>query len=215
MFRRHILPRLVWWLYRLWTWSWRVSLQEPQALRSLMKEGHPLIFAHWHGDELAITHLVTRFRIATMTSTSADGSLIDFVIRKLGGATSRGSATRGAVGALKGLIGLMKKGFNASMAVDGPKGPIYQVKPGVFELSRLAKANIIPTGVACSSGIVFEKSWNQACLPKPFSRVRVVFGEPLPVISRDDDVRSPELASALAARLSDARHQAAKLIAEP
>jgi lysophospholipid acyltransferase (LPLAT)-like uncharacterized protein len=214
MFRNHLLPWLVWWLYRLWTWSWRVSLKEPGALNSLLQQGQPVIFAHWHGDELAITHLVTKFRIATMTSTSKDGNLIDFVIRRLGGATSRGSATRGAVGALKGLIVLMRNGFNASMAVDGPKGPIHQVKPGVFELSRLAKAHIVPTAAACSAGIIFEKSWNKACLPKPFSRVTVVFGEPIPVISRDDDVRSEKLAADLGKRLSDARHQAAKLIAE-
>lgn len=214
MFRRRILPWLVWWIYRLWTWSWRVQFQEPLELKALLADRAPLIFAHWHGDELAITHLVTKYRIATMTSTSADGSLIDFVIRRLGGATSRGSTTRGAVGALKGLITLMRKGFNASMAVDGPRGPIYQVKPGVFELSRLAKAYIIPTAADCSSAIVFKKSWNKAHLPKPFSRVVVVFGQPVGIISKSDDVRSPELSKTLASRLSDARHQAAKLIAE-
>ncbi len=215
MFRRYLLPHLVWWLYRLWAWTWRVEFQEPAELRDLLARREPVIFAHWHGDELAIAHLVTKYRIATMTSRSSDGALIDFVIHKLGGATSRGSTTRGGVGALKGLITLMRKGFNASMAVDGPKGPIYKIKPGVFELSRLAKAHIVPTAADCSSGIVFKNSWNKALLPKPFSRVIVAFGQPHRIISKKDDVRSPELSSALAALLSDARHQAAKLIAEP
>jgi lysophospholipid acyltransferase (LPLAT)-like uncharacterized protein len=213
MFREKILPWLIWAFYRLWTASWRLRIEEPPELKELIASGTPLIFAHWHGDELAITHLVTKYRIATMTSTSKDGALIDFVIRRLGGATSRGSATRGAVGALKGLVMLMRKGYRASMAVDGPKGPIYQVKPGVFELARLAKARVVPTGVAASSAIVFEKSWNKAHLPKPFARVAVVFGAPQPAVSKEDDVRSPELGSRLAKQLSDARHQAAKLIA--
>lgn len=214
MFRRYLLPWMVWWFYRLWTWTWRMELVEPPELQTLLQKREPLVFAHWHGDELAITHLVTRYRIATMTSTSRDGALIDYVIRRLGGATARGSSTRGAVGALKGLVGLMRQGHSASMAVDGPKGPLHQVKPGVFELSRLAKAHIVPTGVATSSSIVFKKSWNQAHLPRPFARVIVVFGSPLNTISRADDVRSPSLSSQLAKHLSDAHHQAAKLIAD-
>jgi lysophospholipid acyltransferase (LPLAT)-like uncharacterized protein len=214
MFREKILPWLIWAFYWMWTSTWRMHIDEPAELKKLIASGAPIIFAHWHGDELAITHLVTRYRIATMTSTSKDGALIDFVIRRLGGATSRGSATRGGVGALKGLVSLMRKGYCASMAVDGPKGPIYQVKPGVFELSRLAKACVVPTGVASSSSILFHKSWNKAHLPKPFARVAVVFGPPQPTISREDDVRSPELGSRLASQLSDAHHQAAKLIAD-
>lgn len=214
MFRRLVLTRLVWWSYRLWTRTWRLKVYESPELKALLEKHEPIIFAHWHGDEPAIIHLVTRYRIATMTSTSRDGALIDFVIRKLGGATSRGSYTRGAVGALKGLVTLMRKGFNASMAVDGPKGPIHKVKPGVFELSRLAKAHIISTGVASSSALVFEKSWNKASLPKPFARVVVVLGHPSGMVSKADDVRSPELSASLASHLSDAHHQAAKLLAD-
>ena len=112
-----------------------------------------------------------------MTSTSVDGQLIDYVIRKLGGATAKGSSTRGGSNALRGLVsaGLMEEGYRASMAVDGPKGPIYQVKPGVFELSKLAGAWIAPLGVANSSQFVFQKSWNKARLPKPFRSVVVCF----------------------------------------
>ena len=113
MFRRFLLPRLIWWFYRLWTWTWRLKVYESPELKHLFEKSAPIIFAHWHGDEPALTHLVTPYRIATMTSTSRDGALIDFVIRKLGGATSRGSDTRGGVGALKGLVTLMRKGFFA------------------------------------------------------------------------------------------------------
>ncbi|MGE0763212.1 MAG: lysophospholipid acyltransferase family protein [Bdellovibrionales bacterium] len=209
--KRRVLPGLVYWFYRLWTASWRVRLVEPAGMRNA--EG-PLIFAHWHGDELAITHLVPTYRIATMTSTSSDGSLIDHVIQRLGGATSRGSSTRGGVSALKGLIRLLRQNFNASMAVDGPKGPLHKVKPGVFELSRLAKARVVPVGVASSSAFIFQKSWNKAKLPKPFARVVVTFGTPWPALTAEDDIRAQVLAQRLERALSDAHHQAAKLIAD-
>jgi lysophospholipid acyltransferase (LPLAT)-like uncharacterized protein len=202
MFRRWCLPWIVWCLYRLWTWTWRLEYVESDGLKLALLNGERLIFAHWHGDELCVVPLVTRYKIATMTSTSKDGQLIDFTIRRLGGATSRGSSTRGGVGALKGLVRLVREGYRASMAVDGPRGPLHVVKPGVFELSRLADAKIVSVGAATSNAIVFQKSWNKAHLPKPFAKVVVAFSEPWPAIRREDDAKSPELAQRLAANIS-------------
>lgn len=204
MFRRLILPWLVWLFYRAWTWTWRVQCLESAGMKLALASGDRIIFAHWHGDELCIVPLVAKYKIATMTSTSKDGQLIDFVIRRLGGATSRGSSTRGGVGALKGLVRLVREGFRASMAVDGPKGPLHHVKPGVFELSRLADARIVSVGAATSSAIVFHKSWNKAKLPKPFARVIVSFGEPWPALTREDDAKSSALAERLGAEISKA-----------
>jgi len=167
---------LVWWFYRLWSGTWRVQIEwEDPSLKD-----KSLIFAHWHRDELAVLPMVKTLNLATMTSTSKDGQLIDFVIRKFGGATSKGSSTRGGVGALKGLVRLVKKeGRNSSMAVDGPKGPIYEVKNGIFELAKLTGATIIPAGIASAPYICFEKSWNKARLPKPFAKVSIYFSKSL------------------------------------
>lgn len=205
MFRTYVLPWLVWLLYRLWSETWRIQIEEPQALKNAIQNGEPLVFAHWHGIELSIVPMVRPYKIATMTSTSKDGQLIDFVIRKFGGATSKGSSTRGGIGALKGLIRLMvKEGYRASMAVDGPKGPLHQVKPGVFEVSRLAGARIVPTGSASTNQINFNKSWNKAFLPKPFARVSVVFLEPWPAITREQSAKDSELGSRLAGEIANA-----------
>lgn len=204
MFNKYVLPWLVWFTYRLWTCTWRFQLIEPDAMKKALAEGEPIIFAHWHGSELCIVPLVGHYKIATMTSTSKDGALIDFTIRRLGGATSRGSSTRGGIGALKGLVRLVTQGYRASMAVDGPKGPLHKAKPGVFELSRLAKARIIPVGAAASRAKVFERSWNKAQLPKPFARVIVNFGEPWTPLTRENDAKDAALASKLESEIAKA-----------
>lgn len=215
MFRKYILPWLVFFIYRLWTWSWRKTIVCSSGLLTALEEKKPVIFAHWHGDELVIIHLVPIYKIATMTSKSKDGELVDFVLRKLGGATSRGSSTRGGIGALKGLIRLLRSGnHNASMAVDGPKGPLHQVKLGVFELSKLTDALIVPVGAASSSAKVFEKSWNKARLPWPFSKVVVVFTEPLPAVPRVGDFDMQENAKKLRTSIFDASQQALKKLDE-
>lgn len=212
MFRAYVLPWCTWIVYRLWSWTWRLECHEPEALQKSKRDGRRLIFAHWHGDELCILPLVGPYNIATMTSTSKDGALIDFTIRRLGGATSRGSSTRGGVGALKGLVRLMKSGYRSSFAVDGPKGPLHRVKPGVFELSRLAQAEIVPMGAACSRAIVFNKSWNRAQLPKPFSRVVVQFGVPWAPVERGQNPRDAKLSAKLEADISGACLRARDLL---
>ncbi|MCB0361887.1 MAG: DUF374 domain-containing protein, partial [Bdellovibrionales bacterium] len=158
-------------------------------------------------------HLVSRFRLATMTSTSSDGQLIDYVIKRFGGVTTKGSSTRGAIQALKGLVRLGSKGHPVSMAVDGPKGPIYQIKSGVFEISRLLKSPIFPVGVWSSSYYSFHKAWNKTYLPLPFSRLVIVFGSPLPPVNKLQDPRSTDLAQNLSLGLDNAKHQAANFIA--
>lgn len=207
--------RIVFWFYRALFASWRVRfIEHPEAAR-LLRERKPVLLAHWHGDELALIHLVARLKLATMTSTSADGSLVDYVIRRLGGHTSRGSSTRGGIGALKGLVRFCRDGHPTSMAVDGPKGPYHQVKPGVFELSRLCDAPIVPVGVHTPNAFIFKKSWNKAVLPWPFAKVVIYFGEPLPALTKAQDPKSPELAKSLAAAIDDASGHAGKSIATP
>src|SRR5690349_5707132 len=99
MFRNFVLPRLIYLFYRLWTLTWRVQMVEYPELTQMLKNNQPVVFSHWHRDEISIVHLVRPYRIATMTSTSKDGLLIDYVIRKFGGATAKGSSTRGGAGA--------------------------------------------------------------------------------------------------------------------
>ena len=155
--------------------------------------------------------MVKVLNLATMTSTSKDGQLIDFVIRKFGGATSKGSSTRGGGGALKGLIRLVRKeGRNSSMAVDGPKGPIFEVKSGIFELAKLTKATIVPVGIASEPHFVFQKSWNKARLPKPFAKIVIYFHKPLDL--NLENVKDAANAKALGNAIANACEQASNFL---
>lgn len=206
--RRHVAPRLVYGLYRSLMATWRVTLDEPPSLKQAMAERRPVILAHWHGDELALIHLARYFRIATITSNSRDGALMDEVLHGLGAVTSRGSSSKGGANALRGLIQLCRKGgHNVSFAVDGPRGPIYEVKPGVFEFSRLMDAPVYTVSVGVSRPWIFRRSWNKAVLPAFFSRVEVRVAECLPPVTRDQDPRDPALAKTLETALNDGKRR--------
>ena len=175
----------------------------------MVAEKASFIVAHWHGDELGILHLLKKYHVACMISTSKDGDLMNKAVQLLGAETVRGSSTRQGTQALKGILRLAKKGRRPSVAVDGPKGPIYKVKAGVFQIARLTKTPIVPISFHADRSYVFEKSWNKAQLPKPFSRIRVCWGDAMEV-SRDSDSRSPELAQSLERALNQTKAKAAQ-----
>ncbi len=197
MFKRQILPFIAFLFYKSLQLTWKIKIVEAPLVQQWRKKGQPFLIAHWHGDELGILHLLKEYHVACIISTSADGDIMNKAVKLLGGETVRGSSTRGGVGALKGIIGLKNKGWNPSVAVDGPKGPIYEVKPGIFQISRLAKLPIVPISYHASRFKIFEKSWNKTRLPLPFSTVVIEWGEPLPMVSKDIDPKSPELAEQL------------------
>lgn len=209
--RGFVLGFLIWIIYKTLSLTWRIHIAEPTSLKDRLEKKVPVILAHFHQDELALVALTPLYKIATMTSTSKDGELISTVLKLMGGAVSRGSSTRGGASALKGLINLCRKGANSSVAVDGPKGPIYEVKPGIFELSRLLKSPIYAGGVFCDRAWNFPRAWNKTFLPKPFAVIRVVWIQAFDFVPKDQDPRSPELAKALNNQLFAARQQASNL----
>ena len=206
-----LLGFLIWVIYRSLSLTWKINIVESAELKAERASKTPVIFAHFHQDELALVVLTRVYKIATITSSSKDGELMSTVIRLLGGSVSRGSSTRGGANALKGLIQLCRKGANSSFAVDGPKGPIYEVKPGVFELSRLLKSPIYAGGVFCDRSWKFPLAWNKTYLPKPFARIEVVWIKAFDHVTKDQDPRASELAKALQNQLFAARQQASNL----
>ena len=179
-----------------------------------LADRQPILLAHWHGDELVLLSTVRRYRVATIASQSKDGELMAKILSWMGARTSRGSSTRGGVQALKGLIRLLKDGGACSFAVDGPKGPIYKVKPGIFEIARMISAPIYSAGVCCDRAWHFPKSWNKTFLPKPFANVVIIWTGPNPPVPKDADPRNPDLALALEDHLHQAKQQAFKFIAD-
>jgi lysophospholipid acyltransferase (LPLAT)-like uncharacterized protein len=163
-----------WAFSRLWFFR---HVNHPQALGD-----GPVLYAHWHGDELLLIGAYTHRRMAIMASRSRDGEWLKRILEWLGFYVVRGSSSRGGAAGLKGLIDAVnKEGYNASLAVDGPRGPIYQVKPGILKLAQETQRPIIPGGAASSRRIVFKKAWNRCYLPLPLSRCVIVYGEPLRV----------------------------------
>jgi len=121
-------------------------------------------------------------KMAVMASRSRDGELMKWVLQLLGFQVVRGSSSKGGAGALKGLLDtVLKTDAHASLAVDGPRGPIYEVKPGILALAQKTGKPIVPTVGAAQWRFVFKRAWNQCYLPMPFSKCTVIYGEPIEI----------------------------------
>ncbi len=186
------------------TWRIESTGSDPPSV------GAPLVLCAWH-QGLLIAAVCWRNRgLAIPVSLSRDGDWIDGVLRRLGFAKSaRGSSSRGASGLLRELIRRVRAGQPIGMLLDGPRGPAGVAKPGVVALARATGARIVPIGIAAAPAWRFG-SWDRALLPRPFARVRYVYGEPL-CVPRDAE---PDAVEAARARLEAELHRLDALAAQ-
>ena len=153
------------------TWRIEISGPDPFAVSG------PLVLGTLHGG-LLIAAVCWRDRgLVIPVSQSRDGDRIDAVLRRLGfAASARGSSSRGATALLRELIRRVRRGEVIGMLPDGPRGPSGVVKPGIVALARATGARLVGVGVAAAPLWRFG-SWDRARLPRPFARVRCLYGE--------------------------------------
>lgn len=178
-FLESLAPLLIAPLYWLLSATWRIKeFGPPEVLRAYVN-GRPrraCLYAHWHGDELVLVAYYSYRRLAVLSSLSKDGTIMARVLTLLGYQVFRGSSSRGGARGLIGLIRAVKGGSQAALAVDGPKGPIYEVKPGIVELALKTGQPIVPIRSTCDRAWYIPRAWNRSYVPKPFARVRVEYG---------------------------------------
>ena len=68
----------------------------------------------------------------------------------------------------------VKKYGLAILFPDGPRGPAGVSKPGAISIAQAADAVILPVYVQAEDAW-YLKSWDKFMVPKPFSRVTIVF----------------------------------------
>lgn len=143
------------------------------------------ILAFFHQDELSLIPYFRNVAMGILVSVSKDGELMNQTAQRLGYITARGSSSKKAVSGLISSIKKVRQGYKFSFAVDGPRGPIYKVKEGAIAVSNKTDTPIFPVKAFPHSFKLFEKSWNQAKLPIPFTTIDIIFGK-LGRYNRDD-----------------------------
>jgi len=134
--------------------------------------GQQPIYTFWHNRVFLATYFWRRRGIVVMTSRSFDGEYIARFIQRFGYGASRGSSSRGAVGALVEMVKLMRQGRPTAFTIDGPRGPRHVAKMGAVLLAKKTGAPVLPFSVNAERYYT-APSWDGFQVPYPFTRARV------------------------------------------
>ena len=186
-----LIPLIARVLIRSVSWSLRIHTEGTQILDELESTGRTAVLTFFHGRQFLQAGFFARRKIGILSSLSRDGELQAHVMTGLGYEVVRGSASRGGARGLIGMKKLMEKGHNVAFAVDGPKGPIHDVKPGAVYLAKKSGAPVIASGASANPAHIFTRAWDLYLLPWPFGKGAVVFGDP---IYFDDDTSEDAMA---------------------
>lgn len=164
------------WLLGLVAWAWLRTLRLSVFTSPDLPPDRPWVLVFFHGRMWPLLAWERRRPTTVMVSRSKDGELLARVLGVLGMEVARGSSSRGGASALAAITKQLRKGSDAAFAVDGPRGPCGEVKPGALAAARAAGAVIVPMGAAIAGGTVFRRSWDRFALAWPFGRAAVVVG---------------------------------------
>ena len=138
------------------------------------------ILVTWHGKCLGVMEHFRQRNYHVLISQSRDGDIISNISKKFGYNLFRGSSNRGGKEAMEKMYQFFSLNPSGKLVItpDGPTGPEHKVKAGAFQLAQNSQRPVVPVVVDVKKSWKF-KNWHTFYLSKPFSKMRVVFGEPL------------------------------------
>ena len=184
------------------------------------KQGRPMIFVGWHGHNLVNLGVYLRMfgqdsQAVIMVRNDFGGRVLAHLARRskirvvfLGKDPNSFRWARGVVE----VIDLVKNGYDALLAVDGPEGPAYQVRPGAALMAKRSGAVLASMVATSNRRINLVKRWDKHMIPLPGARTVVHFG---PIIDPLEQHSLPptldELREKIAEALLTGMHQAVEL----
>jgi len=168
------------WLLQIWTRTLHFEIDDrANVMGAPPNEGY--IGALWHNRLLLLPFVIKRYlpnrQGAALISASRDGALLADLVERFGFEVVRGSSSRQGASAIRQLAEVIASGKDVVITPDGPRGPAYELGQGIVFLAQQSGAEVVPINMEYSS-CWRVKSWDRFILPRPFSKVRVIFGTP-------------------------------------
>jgi lysophospholipid acyltransferase (LPLAT)-like uncharacterized protein len=167
-------------LLQLWARTLRYEIDDRTGI-----VGRPVtenyIGALWHNRLLIFPLVLRRFfpqrQGAALISASRDGDLLADGVQRFGYDVIRGSSSRLGASAILQLTEVLASGRDVVITPDGPRGPAYELGPGIIFLAQRSGAAVLPMNLEYSRCWRLG-SWDRFIVPRPFSKVRVLIDKP-------------------------------------
>ncbi|MEL6680741.1 MAG: lysophospholipid acyltransferase family protein [Pseudomonadota bacterium] len=175
--------------YLTFVWATaRVTVEGGAAREAALRGELSAIYGIWHGRLLFATRdLFSGLKFTVIVSRSEDGSGATRILEAWGIGAIRGSSAsprnptknKGGREALSGAVRFLRDGAGTlGVTPDGPRGPRFQCKPGIAAMAVHAQRPVVVVGASASPAIEV-RSWDRFLIPLPFSRIVVLWSEPL------------------------------------
>jgi lysophospholipid acyltransferase (LPLAT)-like uncharacterized protein len=167
-------------LLQLWGRTLRYEIDDRAGVvgRSVTEN---YIGALWHNRLLVFPLVLRRFfperHGAALISASRDGDLLADAVRRFGYDVVRGSSSRLGASAILQLAQVLASGGDVVITPDGPRGPAYELGPGIIFLAQKSGAAVVPMNLEYSRCWRLG-SWDRFIVPRPFAKVRVLINRP-------------------------------------
>jgi len=144
------------------------------------------VYAFWHGEQFIPFYVNKKMNVVIMSSMSKDGEIQSKILENFGYIPVRGSSSKGAERALVETLRYAKKGYKVAFAVDGPKGPLHKVKPGIMFISQRLGIPLVPLCGVAKNVKILNKAWDKYKIPVPFSKAVMIYGNPIKIEPTDN-----------------------------
>ncbi|MBI3815666.1 MAG: lysophospholipid acyltransferase family protein [Nitrospinae bacterium] len=155
--------------------------------KTLLERGINPIYTFWHGRMLYFPYLY-RFqnKYYILVSPSKDGEIIGNLLKLYGFSIVWGSTFKKGAAALFNLVHIVKDGGSVVLIADGSRGPAFEAQDGAVKIAKLTGRPILPMTYNANWKKVLN-TWDRFVIPCPFSKIAVMYGEPVHVPADADD----------------------------
>jgi lysophospholipid acyltransferase (LPLAT)-like uncharacterized protein len=179
----------------------RFEIENGTIYEEWLRPRRAAMYILWHGRLLPCSYYHRDCGLATLISLHRDGDYISGVVEKWGFQVVRGSSSRGGTKALRQMVRLLRGGVPIAVTPDGPRGPRQEMKLGPLLAAQMAGVPVIPVSAGTGRAWWFE-GWDRFMVPKPFSRIRLKYGEPVRIAPDAEPSAVEAVAAGLQAALN-------------
>ncbi|MCK4650740.1 DUF374 domain-containing protein [Candidatus Babeliales bacterium] len=139
------------------------------------------VFYFWNQNIIAALFFFSRNKNIghCLLSTSKDGKIIGFIIKKLGFKIIYGSSYKKSLKTIRQTLDVLEINKKLATTGDGSRGPAFKLQRRVIYLASKSKLPLIFIDCKSECVITFKKSWNKFQIPLPFSKILVRIHAPV------------------------------------
>ena len=156
------------------------DLQDPDTNAYDPNGRERYLYCAWHDTILFPLFMGRHCHSAGIVSRHQDGSYLAETMKRIRVKPVRGSSGKGGAQALRESIAVTRD-HHITITPDGPRGPEHVMKDGIVYLASKSGRHIAPLTYQCSRYWRLRGNWTDLIIPKPFSRVALIVGEPISV----------------------------------